>query len=483
MSYIPAKTSIQGRSIDILNIIRNNASYEYQQDIPVIQSVSDIPAVGQSIVGHPVRSNEFINALVNRIALVVANSALFRNPYEALKKGYLEYGESVEDIFVDLAKVQPYNADKAADVELKRTIPDVKAAFHVMNWKVKYPVTIQREELQRAFTTASGVEELIMRIIDSVYTAAAYDEFLLFKYLIIKNVANGHIGLIDASGASDLAELGGTFRGTSNMFTFLKKDYNFAGVLNNCPKENQYIFMDAQFNGQFDSVNLARAFNMDKADFMGKLLLIDDFTTFDNDRWAEIMEESDMVEEVTSSELAVTAKVVAVLVDERFFQIYDNLSLMTDTRVANGLYWNYFYHNWKIVATSPFANAVAFVDTKPTAVTSMSFKVAAIADGPESKIFMLTQVASAALKDQRFEFIQTEDLTELGVAVNEYGAITVPADLDTSDDPQLTLVVRVDGDTELEGTLTLVLVEGVSEGAEDTPATAVGDTIVFAPGA
>ena len=482
MSYIPAKTSLQGRSIDILNIIRNNASYEYQQDIPVIKSISDIPAVGQSIVGNPVRSNEFINALVNRIALVVANSAIFRNPYEALKKGYLEYGESVEDIFVDLAKVQPYDAEKAADVELKRTLPDVKAAFHVMNWKVKYPITIQREELQRAFTTASGVEEMVMRIIDSVYTAAAYDEFLLFKYLIIKNVANGQIGMIDVSSTSDLYELGGVFRGTSNMFTFLKRDYNFAGVLNNCPKENQYIFMPAQFNGMFDSVNLARAFNMEKADFLGKLLLIDDFTTFDNDRWAEIAAESDMVEEVSSGELAIMENVVAILVDERFFQVYDNLSLMTDTRVANGLYWNYFYHNWKIVATSPFANAAAFVTTTPTAVTSMSFKVAAIADSPESRTFMLVQAASAALKDQRFEFIQTEDLTELGVAVNEYGAITVPADLDTTDDPQLTLVVRVDGDTELEGTLTLVLVEGTAPDP-DIPATVVGDTITFAPGA
>lgn len=482
MAYIPAKTSLQGRSIDILNIIRNNASYEYQSEIPEISSVSDIPAVGQSICGNPTRSNEFINALVNRIALVVANSAIFRNPYEALKKGYLEYGESVEDIFVELAKVQPYDAEKAADVELKRTLPEVKAAFHVMNWKVKYPVTIQVEDLRRAFMTADGVEELITRIIDSVYTAAAYDEFLLFKYLIIKNVANGQIGTIDVSSASDLAEMGGVFRGTSNMFTFLKTDYNFAGVRNNAPKENQYIFMGAEFNGLFDSVNLARAFNMDKADFEGRLLLIDDFTTFDNDRWAEIMADSDMVSEVTSGELAVMNNVVAILVDERFFQVYDNLSVMTDTRVNSGLYWNYFYHNWKIVATSPFANAVAFVTTTPTAVTSMSFKVAAIADSAESRIFMLTQVGSAALKDQRFEFIQTEDLTKLGVAVNEYGAITVPADLDTSDDPQITLEIRVDGDTILEGTITLVLIEGTAPDP-DIPATVVGDTITFAPGA
>lgn len=482
MSYKPVKTSLQGRTIDILNIIRNNASYEYQNDIPVIKSVSDIPAVGQAICGNPTRSNEFINALVNRIALVVAESALFSNPYEALKKGYLEYGESVEEIFVEMAKVQAYDVEKAADIELKRTLPDVKSVFHIMNWKVMYPVTIQREELHRAFLTASGVEDLISRIIDSIYTAAAYDEFLLFKYLIIKGVANGQIGFADVSGAGDLAEMGGAFRGISNAMTFPNPAYNFAGVKNNTPKDRQYIFMDSMFNGLFDSVNLARAFNMEYADFMGKLLLIDSWTDFDNERWDEIRAASDMVEEVTASELAVMNNVVAVLVDERFFQVYDNVSVMTDQRVGSGLYWNYFYHNWKIVGTSPFANAVAFVTVSPTAVTSMKFKVSGIVEGAESTVYLLDQVASTAEKDQRFRFVQSEDLTELGVAVNEYGAITVPADIDTTDTPQLTIELIAGEDTALEGTITLVLVEGEG-GADDTPATAVGDEITFAPGA
>ena len=64
-------------------------------------------------------------------------------------------------------------------------MPDVKSAFHAMNWRVMYPVTIQDEDLKLAFRSAEGVQDLIARIVDSVYTAAEYDEFLLFKYLII----------------------------------------------------------------------------------------------------------------------------------------------------------------------------------------------------------------------------------------------------------------------------------------------------------
>lgn len=447
--YKPAKTSLQGRTIDILNIIRQNASLAYQDAVPEISDVSDIPAVGQAIVGNPTRSNEFINALVNRIGLVLAESAIFNNPYEMLKKGYLEYGESVEEIFIGLAKVLPYSAEKAAEREFKRTIPDVKSVFHIMNWKVLYPVTVQPEDLKRAFLSADGVEMLITRIIDSIYTAAAYDEFLLVKYLLIKNVTNGSIKPVQIA-ANDMKDAAVKFRGTSNAFTFISGNYNFASVPNNAPKENQYIFMDSTFNAAYDVEVLAAAFNMDKADFMGRLLLIDNFTEFDNARWEEIRANSEMVEEVTAAELALMADVKAILADERWFQIYDDVSEMREKEVASGLYWNYFYHNWKIVSTSPYADICAFVTAAPSAVTSLAFEVSGIVSGEDSTIILLEANDADAIADKRFSFVQTEDLTTAGVAVNSYGAITVPVDaLDTA----LTLEVNVAG-TSLTASLT-----------------------------
>ena len=358
--YRPVKSSLQGRTIDILNIIRNNASMEYQRDVPEISDVADIPAVGEAICGNPTRSNEFINALVNRIGLVMVRSATFNNPYAMLKKGFLEFGDSVEEIFVELAKVVEYSADQAESRELKRTVPEAYSVFHLINWRVLYPVTVQKQDLKKAFLTAAGVEEMIIRIIDSIYTAAAYDEFLLFKYLLIKGVTRGEI---EQSGVdtSDIRNAAVAFRGTSNAYTFISKNHNFAQVKNNCPKERQVIFMASDFNAQYDVDVLASAFNMDKADFMGRLLLIDDFTTFDNERWETIRENSDMVEEVTEEELSAMGTVCAILADEEYFQVYDNESEMEDTKVAAGLYWNYFYHNWKVVSVSPFANITAFV--------------------------------------------------------------------------------------------------------------------------
>ena len=65
-----ANSTLNASTIDILNVIRQNASYDYQQNVPEIATVNDIPKVGEIIYGTPAFANQFINALVNRIAIV-----------------------------------------------------------------------------------------------------------------------------------------------------------------------------------------------------------------------------------------------------------------------------------------------------------------------------------------------------------------------------------------------------------------------------
>ena len=356
-----AITNLNARTIDIVNTIRANASAQYRDTIPDVTVEHDLPKVGEYVVGYPAMANEFITALVNRIAFVKVKSAIFNNAYAKWKKGYLEYGETVEEAFVQVAKARAFRVDKAESREFKRTIPDVKTAFHIMNWRVQYPITVQNDDLRRAFTSLGAMEDFIARIIGSLTTAAEYDEYLLFKYLIIKGVNNGAIKIENIVG-NDTA-MAVAFRGISNKLPFLSDKYNEAGVLTTTKKDEQYIIMDAAYNAQFDVNVLASAFNMDKAEFIGKLELIDDFTTFDNDRFADILAESDQLEAVTSDELTNMAGIKAIIIDPEWFQVYDNLTVMSEKYVASGLYWNYFLNTWKTISYSPFSNAVAFVQS------------------------------------------------------------------------------------------------------------------------
>lgn len=439
-----AISTLNASTIDILNTIRANATYEYQQQVPEITDVREIPRVGEVLYGYPALANQFINSLINRIALVRVKSATFNNAYAQLKKGYLEFGETVEEVFVEIAKAREFSVEKAASREFKRTLPDVRTAFHTMNWRAQYPVTIQDEDLRMAFQSINGVQDLIAKIIDSVYTAAEYDEYLLFKYLLIKAISHGKMHPISI-GSGDLHEAAIAFRGASNMMAFLKTDYNAAGVHTATPKSEQYIFMDAMYNASYDVGVLASAFNMDKADFSGKLMLVDEWTSFDNERFEEIRRNSDMIEEVTADELALLSDVKAVLVDGEWFQVYDNNIKFTEVYVSSGMYWNYNLNIWKTISSSPFSNAIVFAVDGNTIELPEELEVV-ITDaikGDDNTIYTLAvKDNNTALHSTEANFIQTEAATTAGVAVHKYGAVIF-----SSAEQQYLIEMDVDGVT------------------------------------
>ena len=439
-----AVSTLNATTLDILNTIRANASSEYQNLVPEVKQSTDIPKVGEVLYGYPAMANQFLTALVNRIALVRVKSATFNNMFSRLKKGYLAFGETVEEVFVNIAKAREFNVEKAEARELKRTLADVRTAFHTMNWRVQYPVTIQDEDLRMAFTNEAGVQDLIAKIVDSVYTAAEYDEYLLFKYLIIKAVSHGKMWPVGFDG-TDMKTAAKTFRGVSNLLPIMSTKYNASGVHTATPRSQQLIFMDAMFNAAYDVDVLASAFNMDKATFMGSLYIIDSFTEFDNERFDVIRANSTMLEEVTKEELELMKGVKALTIDEEWFQVYDNQNKFTEKYVASGEYWNYFYNVWKTVSFSPFSNAVAYIDknVKPlTQPENVTLTVDNVSDNGEQVVLtLIPDEKTASLTGGQLQFMQTEEATKNGVAVHRYGAILFP----NQDAKDVTVSVLVDG--------------------------------------
>ena len=437
MSHLIAQSKLNASTVNILNVIRENASLEYRNKVPKVNNVDDIVKAGEIIYGTPSFQNIFISALVNRIALVLVESSTFNNPYKILKKGQIDYGEVIEDVFVGIAQVVDYDPSKAESREFARTFPDVKSAFYKLNWRVMYPVTIEDQELYLAFQSADGVQNLITKIINSIMVAYEYDEFLLFKYLLIKAIAHGKMYPVAVNGA-DLKNYAASFKAYRNKTRFMKRDFNEAGVMNNTTDANLCIFIDSDFDAEFDVNVLASAFNMDKANFLGRRFLIDDWTTFDNDRWEIIRQNTisslkgdttGVVETVTDDELALMADVHAVMIDDRWFQIYESVNMMKEKEVASGLYWNYFYHNWKIIAHSPFSNAIVFVDSNasisvPNSITANVTDVSKVSGATVVNVVVDDSDVSFAPTD--VQFIQTEALTEAGVAVQKFGSFIVP---------------------------------------------------------
>lgn len=374
MATKPQIVTLTNSSVDILNVIRENASQNYRDYVPKATADADsIRQIGAVIMDYPNLQNEFLSALVNRIGRVLITSKMYSNPWAMFKKGLLEFGETIEEIFVNIAK--PFQFDQAvAESEVfKREIPDVRAAFHIMNYQKFYKATISNDQLRQAFLSWEGITDLIAKIVDAMYTGANYDEFLTMKYLLARHILDGHMYPVQIPTVSteNMKTIVSDIKGISNAMEFLSTEYNLTGVATHTPKADQYMLINSKFDAVMDVEVLASAFNMEKAEFLGKRVLVDSFGKLDIARLAVLFKDDPTYIEPTSDELTALDKIPAVIVDKDWFMIFDNYQNFTEQYNGQGLYWNYWYHVWKTFSVSPFANNALFVPGTPS-VTSVT---------------------------------------------------------------------------------------------------------------
>ena len=287
MPTTPKMVTLTNSSVDVLNAIRNSASVNYQDYVPIATPKAEsIREIGNVIMDYPSLQNEFLNALINRIGRVLITSRMYQNPWSMFKKGLLDYGETIEEVFVNIAKPFQYDIEDSEDTVFKRTMPDVKSAFHILNYQEYYPVTIQDKDLRKAFLSWDGITDLIGRIVDSMYSAANLDEFLVMKYLLARNILKGQIQTKDVpeTSTANMKQIVSAIKGVSNQMEFMSTNWNLARVHNYATKDRQYIIVNSQFDATMDVEVLAAAFNMDKAEFMGHKVLVDSFGTLDDQR-------------------------------------------------------------------------------------------------------------------------------------------------------------------------------------------------------
>lgn len=374
MAVKPRIVTLTNSSVDVLNVIRNNASQNYKDYVPVATANAEsIREIGAVIMDYPALQNEFLSALVNRIGRVLITSRMYENPWSMFKKGMLEFGETVEEIFVNIAKPFQFDPAVAESTVFKREIPDVRSAFHIMNYQKYYKATIQNDQLRQAFLSWQGITDLIAKIVDAMYTGANYDEFQTMKYMLAKCILNGQLFpvTIPTVETTNMKAIVSTIKGVSNKFEFLSSKYNLAGVQTHTKKSDQYLLINAKFDAEMDVEVLASAFNMDKAEFAGHRVLVDSFGDLDNERLNVLFANDPTYTGISEDELQALDSIPAIMVDKDFFMIFDNFYNFTEQYNGEGLYWNYWYHVWKTFSVSPFANNAIFIAGTPS-VTSVA---------------------------------------------------------------------------------------------------------------
>ena len=449
MATKPKSQTLVKSAPDIVNAIRNNASPMYKNLVP-LANPENVKEIGAILNSYPQLQNEFLNSLVNRIGRVILTSKMYENPWSMFKKGLLEFGETIEEIFVNLAKPFQFDPAVSESTIFKREIPDVRSAFHIMNYQKYYKATIANDQLRQAFLSWQGITDLIAKIVDSMYTGANYDEFQVMKYMLCKNIVRGNLYPVNVDD-SDIKSVAADFKAVSNDLEFMKTKYNVSGVHTTSMKDEQYLIVDAKFDASMDVEVLASAFNMDKAEFMGHRVLVDNFAELDTDRLAILFADDANYVPLTEGELATLSNITAVLVDKDWFMIFDNFMNFTEQYNGEGLYWNYWYHVWKTFSVSPFANAIVFTSEQAgvTSVTVTPSTATVVAGG--------TVALSAAVVTTGFapQTVTWSSADETVATVNADGVVTVLPDATTSDTVVITATSTYDNTVTGTATITV----------------------------
>lgn len=358
------KSAQKVSNIEFLNAIRENSDSWYQERIPEATR-ENIAELSQAIQGNEYKPvyNQIVNDMIGLIAFQwITRRDVWLNPLSNLKKGMVPYGQDIEEIFVDMAKAHVFDAELAETEVFKREYPDIKAVYHRRNRQDEYKCTLSKQQMMMAFTQEYGLNDLMTQVALSLTRGDNQDEFLLTKQMLAQSLIDNtiHVEVVDSGTDSETMakNLVKKLRSLSSKFTFNSKNYNEAGVTTYTRRENQTIFINPDMEAEIDVEVLARAFNMDKTDFLSKVIIVDDFGSATN-----------------------LENVLAFLVDDEWFCIWDNLYETGAIQNPSGLYINNFLHHWQTYGVSPFCNATAIMKKPESISVSVSPETATVKKG------------------------------------------------------------------------------------------------------
>lgn len=385
-----AKTSKVNSAINTMNYIRQKSSQAYREVVPkaTINNITDISNILLNDTYQPML-NEFINNLINRIALTIISNKSFNNPLAFLKKGSVPLGTDIQDIYENPAQAKNYEYSNEAMARLLTiTDPDTHVAYYRRNRKQYYTKTITREGLQGAFVSWESFQAFIDGIVQSLYSGNYIDEFKYTKSLIDGAYDNNKVivetitDVTDETTAKDFIK---KVRSLYNKMSFPSTKYNAYSKFNGSKGEittwttpDRIVFMvTAEIMSIIDVDVLAVAFNMDKANLLGRIVIVDEFEN---------------------------PEIKAAIFDESFLQIYDNIFRFDEFYNAVTMSWNEYLHVWGTFAISPFANAVVLATEAPDPATNIAFASDSvdITDVGTEQAVNLTITPSTATTDVEF---------------------------------------------------------------------------------
>ena len=374
-------TGSEVKGVKTFNFIRANSSEAFVNVVPAgtkdnIQTISNILFND----AYQPMLNEFVTNLINRIALTIVRNKSFNNPLAIFKKGSVPLGTDIQDIYENPAEAEAYEYSNTAMAKLLTiTDPDTHVAYYRRNRKDLYTKTITREGLQGAFVSWEKFEDYISAITTSLYSGNYISEFNYTKQLVDGAYDNGKVIVETVSAVTDATTAKAFVKKARALYSKLKfpsSNYNAyskfsgaKGTITTWTDEDRIVLIvKSDVMAEVDVEVLAAAFNIDSAKLMGRIVEVD---SFEND------------------------EIQAVLCDEAWLQIYDNILRFDEFYNARVMAWNEYLHAWGTFAICPFANAVVLATAQPKPATAISVSDVSVVEDATATVTVTLTPADA----------------------------------------------------------------------------------------
>lgn len=350
-----------------LNAIRETSIQDntlYARYVPEILPDTDIGTFSASIVADQTVANEFMSRLIKRIVYTQVMTKTFRNKLKVLEGDRIPLGYMGQEIYINPAKGRRFNVDDFAGL-LAKYESDIKTIYPAVNTDIQYPVTITREKLRSAFVSWATLDDFVSGISNSLYNGAYIDEYRFTKNLVGNAYRTNSIQMQTISAVSSEATGKALVKALRNAFLSFQEPtsennawskvggYGNAVVTWSNP-EDIVVLIRNDVLTEVDVDVLASAFNMEKADFMGRVIAVDNFDKYDEN----------------GTKTFDGSAIVAGIFDKSWFRIKEQDMAMDEFYNANNRTWQMYLNVVKMYNYSVFANAKLFVTSVPEVAPS-----------------------------------------------------------------------------------------------------------------
>ena len=338
------------------NVTFNGQGITNMQLVKFMELPADIVDKLQTAQGseYTAVANEFLDALFNKVVYQTVADATFNNPFKKYDGFPVNFGDTIENIFVEMPKGYKFNPN--ATNPFAKAKPTVKALYATLNYDLQYKSTIEDSLLRRACLTEYGFMQIIDTILGNLQKSMALDEY--FAELTMFNnadiYANGFETLeVDADASIRAKQVTEKIVDVVSDYKLPKSVNNKLGVLNPSRDGDILLVIKKEVYNSINLDYLTGVFNLTKVDLIKNIIVVDGFQT--------IMKEVTNEDNTTTYELAVEGEDLDfIIIDTRGMD--NHVALQDGGLIYNpeGKYTNHYYNLWKIVSFKQFYNARAF---------------------------------------------------------------------------------------------------------------------------